>query len=90
MGKLVLIDFYADWCGPCKMQDPIMEELKKKFGDRVEFRKINVDDNMELSIKYEIRAVPTLVLEKDGILLKRYIGVTRGHVLEADLNSALK
>lgn len=90
MGKPVLIDFYADWCAPCKMQDPIMEELKKKFGDKVEFRKINVDDNIELSIKYEIRAVPTLVLEKDGVPLKRYIGVTRGQVLEADLNSTLK
>ncbi len=85
MGKPVLIDFYADWCGPCKMQDPIIEELKAKLGDKVEFRKVNVDSNMELSIKYNIHAVPTLVLEKDGNIVKRYVGVTRADVLESDI-----
>ncbi len=90
MSKVVLMDFYAEWCGPCKMQDPIMEELKKKFGDKVEFKKVDVDTNMELATKYTIHAVPTLILEKDGTLFKRYVGVTRANVLEADINAALK
>jgi len=90
MSKVVLMDFFAEWCGPCKMQDPIMEELKKKFGDTVEFKKVDVDTDQELAIKYTIHAVPTLILEKDGALFKRYVGVTRANVLEADLNSALK
>ncbi len=90
MSKVVLMDFFAEWCGPCKMQDPIIEELKKKFGDKVEFRKVNVDTNQELTMKYMIQAVPTLILEKDGEVFKRYVGVTRAKVLEEDINAALK
>ncbi len=89
MSKVVLMDFFAEWCGPCKMQDPILEELKKKFQDRVEFKKVDVDTNNELAAKYTIHAVPTLILEKDGTLFKRYVGVTRANVLEADINAAL-
>ncbi len=90
MSKVILMDFFAEWCGPCKMQDPINEEIKKKFGDRIEFKKIDVDTEQELAIKYTIHAVPTLILEKDGVLFKRYTGVTRANVLEADINAALK
>ncbi|MCZ7398731.1 MAG: thioredoxin domain-containing protein [Candidatus Methanoperedens sp.] len=90
MSKVVLMDFFAEWCGPCKMQDPINEEIKKKFGDRIEFKKIDVDTDQELAIKYTIHAVPTLILEKDGAVFKRYTGVTRANVLEADINAALK
>ncbi len=90
MSKVVLMDFFAQWCGPCKMQDPINEEIKKKFGDRIEFKKIDVDTDQELAIKYTIHAVPTLILEKDGAVFKRYTGVTRTSVLEADINAALK
>ncbi len=90
MSKVVLMDFYAEWCGPCKMQDPINEEIKKKFGDRIEFKKVDVDTNYELASKYTVHAVPTLIIEKDGALFKRYVGVTRANVLETDLNAALK
>ncbi|VVB93808.1 putative Thioredoxin [uncultured archaeon] len=90
MSKVVLMDFFAVWCGPCKMQDPINEEIKKKFGDRIEFKKIDVDTDQELAIKYTIHAVPTLILEKDGVVFKRYTGVTRANVLEADINAALQ
>jgi thioredoxin 1 len=84
------MDFFAEWCGPCKMQDPIIEELKKIFGDKVEFKKVDVDNNNELAVKFTVHAVPTLVIEKDGAVFKRYTGVTRTNVLEADLNAALK
>jgi len=90
MTKVVLMDFFAEWCGPCKMQDPINEEIKKKFGDKIEIKKVDVDTNFELASKFTIHAVPTLILEKDGAVFKRYTGVTSAKVLEADINAALK
>ena len=90
MSKVVLIDFYADWCGPCKMQDPIINKLKGKFANSVEFRKIDVDSNASASSKYGIHAVPTLVIEKNGAIFKKYVGVTRPDLLEKDLSEALK
>ncbi len=90
MSKVVLIDFYADWCGPCKMQDPIINRLKGKFANSVEFRKVDVDSNTSASSKYGVHAVPTLVIEKNGAIFKKYVGVTRPDVLEKDLSEALK
>jgi len=90
MSDVIFIDFYTEWCGPCKMQDPIIEELEKKFAGSVEFKKIDADKNMEMSAKYGIQAIPTLVIEKDGKIFKKYVGVTKSNVLEADLNEALK
>ncbi|MBE0522134.1 MAG: thioredoxin [Candidatus Methanoperedenaceae archaeon] len=90
MSNVILMDFYADWCGPCKMQDPILEEMEKKFEGKVEFKKIDVDANQELAIKYTVHAIPTLILEKDGKVFKRYTGVTRASVLEQDINAALE
>ena len=71
MGKPVLIDFYADWCGPCRLQTPIIEELARKMGDLVEVKKVNVDDHMELANQYRIYVVPTLIIEKDKKEVKR-------------------
>ena len=88
MAKPILMDFYADWCGPCKIQDPILEKLEEKLGDKIEFKKINVDDNLQLANKYGIRVVPTLILECNGKIIEHYIGVTRPEILEADLNKA--
>ena len=90
MGKVVLMDFSAEWCGPCKMQDPIIDELEGKFKDTVEFKKIDVDSNIDLSGKYRVHAVPTIVIEKDGEIYKKYVGVTRANILQKDLNEALK
>lgn len=90
MSKVVLFDFYANWCGPCKMQDPIIDKLKRKFANSVEFRKVDVDSNMDLSRKYGINAVPTLIIEKNGAIFKKYVGITRPEVLENDLHKALK
>lgn len=80
--KIVLMDFAAEWCGPCRIQDPILEDLKKKFGDKVEFKKIDVDKDGESADKYLIRAVPTLIIEKDGKIFKKYVGVTSLKELE--------
>jgi thioredoxin len=82
MGKPVLFDFYADWCGPCRRQGPILEDLKKKMGDRVDIRKIDVDENMDFANKYGIRVVPTLIIEKDGRVVHTLEGVTGAESLE--------
>lgn len=82
MGKPVLFDFYADWCGPCRRQGPILEDLKTKMGDRVDIRKIDVDANMDLANKYGIRVVPTLIIEKDGRVVHTLEGVTGAESLE--------
>jgi thioredoxin 1 len=83
MSKPVLLDFFADWCGPCKRQGPILEDLKQKMGEKVEIRKIDVDQNMELANKYGIRVVPTLIIEKDGKVIRTLEGVTSSESLES-------
>ena len=83
MGKPVLIDFYADWCGPCRLQSPIVEELARRMGDQVEVQKINVDDHMEMANKYRIYVVPTLIIEKDKKEIRRIEGLTDAASLEA-------
>ena len=90
MSRPVLMDFFATWCGPCKMQTPILEELKERLGNKVEIRKIDVDQNMEEAMKYQIRVVPTLVIEKDGITLQKLEGVTRTDALEEILRPLIE
>ncbi|MDD1676190.1 MAG: thioredoxin [Methanomicrobiales archaeon] len=85
MGKPVLIDFYADWCGPCRRQGPIIDELKKKIGEKVDVRKVNVDEHMDEADKYGIQVVPTLIIEKDGKVMHMLEGVTEAAELESML-----
>lgn len=82
MSKPILFDFFATWCGPCRMQTPIIEELAKKMGDLIEIRTIDVDQHMDLAEKYGIRVVPTLIIEKDGKVLQSLEGVTDAGTLE--------
>ena len=90
MAKLKLMDFYADWCGPCKMQGPIFEDLAKDFSDKVEFHKINVDKEGDLAIEKGIMVVPTIILEKDGVEVQKWMGVTSKEELIKAINMALK
>ncbi|MBN1234710.1 MAG: thioredoxin [Methanotrichaceae archaeon] len=90
MAKLILMDFYADWCGPCKMQTPIFEDLEKDFSDKVEFKKINVDKEGDRAVEKNIMVVPTIILEKDGVEVSKWMGVTSKEELIKAINHALK
>ncbi len=89
MSKPILFDFFATWCGPCRMQTPIIEELAKKMGDAVEIRKVDVDQHMDLAEKYGIRVVPTLIIEKDGKVVQSLEGVTDAVTLEKMLRAVV-
>lgn len=73
--KLVLIDFYADWCGPCRMMSPIIDEIAEEMSGKIKVGKINVDENQDLAMEYGIMSIPTIVMIKDGKAVKNLIGV---------------
>ena len=74
--KTVLVDFYADWCGPCKTMSPIIDEIAEENLDNVKVGKVNCDENMELVEKYGIMSIPTILVFKNGNITKSFLGVT--------------
>ena len=83
------MDFFAEWCGPCHQQSPIIDELKKRMGDQVDIRKIDVgvdsEQTRQYAAKYDIQFVPTLIIEKDGALVRKLVGVQDLKSLESIL-----
>ena len=70
----ILIDFWAEWCAPCKIIAPVLEELDKDYGESLQIAKIDVDHNNETSLQYEVRSIPTLLFFKDGVNVGRMVG----------------
>jgi len=85
--ELTLVDFYADWCGPCKMMKPILEELKQKVGKKAVIIKIDVEKNQQTAGAHGIQGVPTLILFKKGKVMWRQAGVVASNQLEQIINS---
>ena len=87
---LKLLDFYADWCGPCKMMAPIFEEIEKDYENRIEFKKVDLEAEEQLAGQYNIGSIPTFVLLKDDKEIDRKTGAMPKEMLKAWLDSQLK
>lgn len=85
----VLVDFYADWCGPCKTLSPIVQQVSSALHGRVKVIKVNVDKNQSAAMKYQIRGVPTLILFKEGNVLWRQSGVMQKNALQRTIEQYL-
>jgi thioredoxin 1 len=88
-GKPVVVDFWAEWCGPCRMVGPIVEELAKEYEGQVIIGKMNVDDNTETPNEYGIRNIPTILFFKDGQVVDKQIGATQKAALAAKVQALL-
>ena len=84
--KPVLVDFWAVWCGPCKLLGPTIDELHKELDGKVKVGKVNVDDNQELAVKYNVMSIPTIIVFENGIPKKTFIGVTDKNEILEQLN----
>ncbi len=87
--KPVLVDYWAEWCGPCKMIAPILDDVAKDYGDKLQIAKMNVDENREVPAKFGIRGIPTLMLFKDGQLAATKVGALSKAQLTAFIDGNL-
>ncbi|AJM76929.1 thioredoxin [Rathayibacter toxicus] len=87
--KTVLVDFWAEWCGPCRMIAPILDQISLEHGDKIEIVKLNVDENPETAAKYQITSIPAMKVYQNGQVVKTVIGAKPKPALEADLAAFL-
>jgi len=88
-GKPVIIDFWAEWCGPCRMVGPVVEELAKEYDGKVIVGKMDVDNNVDTPNEYGIRNIPTILFFKDGQLVDKQVGATQKSALVAKVEALL-
>lgn len=86
----VLVDFYADWCGPCRAMGPVVDKLAKQYDGKVKVGKLNVDDEMELAQKYRVANIPTFLIFKNGQEVERMMGITSEQDLSQKLDQVLQ
>ena len=86
---VTLVDFWAEWCGPCRMQLPILEEASEEIGEKATVGKINVDHELELAQRFGVQSIPTLILFKDGEIVDKMVGVQAKETLVDKINNAL-
>ena len=88
-GGVTVIDFWAEWCGPCRMIGPIIEELSTEYDGKVTIGKVDVDSNPQTSMKYGIRSIPTILILKDGEVVDKHVGVTTKQVLTQKIEALI-
>jgi len=86
----VLVDFYADWCGPCRIIEPVIEKLSQDYAGKVKFVKIDTDDNQEVAARFDIMSIPTVMLFKDGKIEERIIGAAPSSVYRQKIESIVR
>ncbi|HRO07933.1 MAG TPA: thioredoxin [Saprospiraceae bacterium] len=88
-GGVAVVDFWAEWCGPCRLLGPIIDDLAATYDGKVQIGKLNVDENPEVSLKYSIRSIPTILIIKDGEVVDKQVGVTSKAALDAKISTHL-
>ena len=87
--KIVLVDFFASWCGPCKLQGPIVEELAAEIGAKAKIGKMDVDGNPQIAGKFEIMSIPTIIIFKNGEAVQRFTGLQSREILKQELEKII-
>jgi len=88
--SVAVVDFWAEWCGPCRMVTPIIDELAKEYDGKAIIGKVNVDHNPEVSTKYGVRSIPTILIIKNGEIVDKHVGVTTKQALSDKINAQLQ